>query len=331
MFSTSKWGLEMHTLRFADEVADDPENIARTSSLNAPVVRAAILGTGNIGCDILLKLLKLDFVSVIVFSGRRQSSPGIKLASDKGISCSTNGIQFFVDNPNCCDVVYDCTNANDAKEHSRVFSEQGITVIDLTPSKVGIMCVPCINGVDALHKGNVNMITCGGQAFLPLLYLISQKTTGISYVEAVSQIASKSAGMSTRINIDNYMITTEAAVRHFAQVPTCKVILNLNPAVPEVDMQTTVYVKYSSPVEFGMDVLKVHMDSKICELRRYIPGFALVFGPVLKCHSILVFSVRVRGSGDYLPQYAGNLDIINCAAIEVTKTIYDSHLTNLRK
>mmetsp|Transcript_11200 Transcript_11200/g.46719 ORF Transcript_11200/g.46719 Transcript_11200/m.46719 type:complete len:328 (+) Transcript_11200:177-1160(+) len=325
MFSTSKWGLEIYSSQLTDGTRE-PVNVERPSP-KAQVIRVGIIGTGNIGCDILLKLLKVDFVSVVVFSGRRESSPGIKLASGKGILCSTDGIQFFVGNPNCCDVVYDCTSAEDAREHSKVFALQGIIVIDLTPSKVGVMCVPCINGLDALHKGNVNMITCGGQAFLPLLHLIYQKTDGISYIEAVSQIASKSAGMSTRINIDNYIMTTEAAVRKFAQVPTCKVILNLNPAVPEVDMQTTVYIKYTAPIDLGMDSLKTHMDTKVSELRRYIPGFDIVFGPVLKGNNILVFSVKVRGSGDYLPQYAGNLDIINCAAIEVTKKIYNSRIS----
>ncbi len=128
------------------------------------MIKAGIIGTGNIGTDLLLKILKTNYIKPVIFAGRRMDSDGIRIAQSKGIEVTDKGIQYFIDNPNCCDVVYDCTSAADAKEHAKVFSEQGIKVIDLTPAKVGPLCVPSINSRVILDSGNVNMITCGGQA-----------------------------------------------------------------------------------------------------------------------------------------------------------------------
>ena len=169
------------------------------------MIKAGIIGTGNIGTDLLLKLINTDFIEPVIFAGRRMSSNGIKLAQEKGIPVTDKGIDYFIEN--CCvaDIVYDCTNAIDAKQHAKVFKDQGVKVIDLTPAKVGDLCVPTINPEAIKTKGNVNMITCGGQASTPLLNVIS-KHCNLEYIEVVSQIASDSAGMATRINIDNYIV-----------------------------------------------------------------------------------------------------------------------------
>ncbi len=176
------------------------------------MIKVAILGTGNIGTDLLLKALKTDFIEVVAFVGRRLDSDGMKVASQHSVLLSDQGIQYFIDNPGCCDVVYDCTSAADAIEHAKIFKAQGIKVVDLTPAKVGDMCVPDVNAAMILTDDNVNMITCGGQASMPMLHLLSKRCTGLEYVEIVSQIASKSAGMATRINIDNYINTTRKAI-----------------------------------------------------------------------------------------------------------------------
>jgi acetaldehyde dehydrogenase (acetylating) len=281
------------------------------------MIRAGIIGTGNIGTDLLLKILKTDFITPVIFSGRRLDSDGMKIATQKNIPITDKGIQYFIDNPNCCDVVYDCTSAADAKEHAKVFAEQGIKVIDLTPAKVGPLCVPSINSKVILDSGNVNMITCGGQASMPMLNLISKYCEKLEYIEIVSQIASKSAGMATRINIDSYIHTTEMAIKQFTKCDNCKVILNLNPAEPCVDMQTTMFLKFQN-IDFEDLVEEIY--KKIKELKTYIPHYELVLPPVIN-DDILVLSIKVKGTGDYLPEYAGNLDIINCAAIEVTKNL----------
>jgi len=193
------------------------------------MIKAGIIGTGNIGTDLLLKILKTDFIIPVIFAGRRMESDGIRVAFEKGIPVTDKGIQYFIDNPNCCDVVYDCTSAADAFEHAQIFASQGIKVVDLTPAKMGPLCVPSINPEVILTSDNVNMITCGGQASMPMLNLISKYCDELEYIEVVSQIASKSAGMATRINVDSYIHTTEMAIKMFTKCNNCKVILNLNP------------------------------------------------------------------------------------------------------
>jgi acetaldehyde dehydrogenase len=281
------------------------------------MIKAGIIGTGNIGTDLLLKILKTNFITPVIFSGRRLDSDGMKIAIQKNVPITDKGIQYFIDNPNCCDVVYDCTSAADAKLHAKVFADQGIKVIDLTPAKVGPLCVPSINSKVILDYGNVNMITCGGQASMPMLNLISKYCDKLDYIEVVSQIASKSAGMATRINVDSYIHTTEMAIKQFTKCENCKVIINLNPAEPCVDMQTTMFLKFQN---INFEDLVEEIYKKIKELKTYIPHYELVLPPVIN-DDVLVLSIKVKGSGDYLPEYAGNLDIINCAAIEVTKNL----------
>jgi acetaldehyde dehydrogenase len=281
-------------------------------------IKVAIIGTGNIGTDLLLKSLKTDFMDVIAFVGRRLDSDGMLIAKKHNILISDQGIQYFINNPNCCDVVYDCTSAVDAIEHAKIFKQQGIKVIDLTPSKVGDMCVPDVNSEIISTDDNVNMITCGGQASMPMLHLLSKECIGLEYIEVVSQIASKSAGMATRINVDNYIQTTQKAITKFTGCSNNKVILNLNPAEPCVDMQTTIFIK-AKKVNFENLTEKV-LD-KIEELRTYIPYYEMILPPTMNDNGVVVMSIKVRGTGDYLPAYAGNLDIINCAAIKVTERL----------
>lgn len=281
------------------------------------MIKIGILGTGNIGTDLLLKVLRTDFLTPTIFSGRRMDSDGIMIAQKHDVPVTDKGIDYFIENPKACDVVFDCTNALDAIEHAKVFAAQGIKVIDLTPAKVGELCVPSINGEAILTNHNVNMITCGGQASLPLLHLISKNCESLEYVEVVSQIASKSAGMATRINVDNYIQTTENAIKKFTNADKCKVILNLNPAEPCVDMQTTMFIKFKN---INFESLIEQIYQKIKELKTYIPFYELTIPPVIN-NEVLILSIKVRGVGDYLPEYAGNLDIINCAAIEITKRL----------
>ena len=278
------------------------------------MIKAGIIGTGNIGTDLLLKMLKWDFIKPVIFAGRRMSSNGIKIAQEKGIPVTDKGIDW--DGWSDIELVYDCTNALDAIKHAKIFAKLGIKVIDLTPAKVGDLCVPNINPKIIKTQDNVNMITCGGQASTPLLNVIS-KHCDLEYIEVVSQIASDSAGMATRLNIDNYIHTTERAISEFTGCNNCKVILNLNPAIPQVDMQTTLFIKADNIQfsELNKDIYKT-----IERLQEYIPYYELVMPPTIN-NDVLVLSIKVKGTGDYLPEYAGNLDIINCAAIEVSKNL----------
>lgn len=281
-------------------------------------IKVAILGTGNIGTDLLLKSLKKEFIEVVAFVGRRLDSDGMNIAKSKEVLVSDKGINYFIENQKCCDVVFDCTSAEDAIQHAKVFKEQGVKVIDLTPAKVGDMCVPDINSEIILTDDNVNMVTCGGQASLPMLNLLSKYSKGIEYIEVVSQIASNSAGMATRINIDNYIQTTQKAITKFTGCSNNKVILNLNPAIPHVDMQTTMFVKTR---EIDFEGLREKILDKIEELKTYVPYYELVMPPTMNSNGVVVMSIKVKGTGDYLPEYAGNLDIINCAAIKLTERL----------
>ena len=266
-------------------------------------MKVSIIGTGNIGTDLLVKLLKSDF-QVVAFVGRR---PSTKQLPD-GVKYFENGIDFFIQNPKCCDLVFDCTDAYSATNHAKVFLEQDIFVIDMTPSKIGRMCVPTINSFSLETVKNVNMITCGGQVSLPLIKYISTKCI-ISYAEVVTQISSESAGMATRINIDKYIETTENAIKTIVG-PSCKVILNVNPC-PATIMQTSIFFKCSNG-DFG------DFGDFIKSIKSYIPNYEVSTPPTFT-NGILMVSVKILGSGDYLSKYAGNLDVINCAAIEVAK------------
>ena len=280
-------------------------------------IKAAIIGTGNIGTDLLIKSTRSDIIEPVVFVGRRESSDGIQKAKSLGIKTSVEGIDFFLNNPNYCDLVFDCTDAYSAIENYKVFSSQKIKTIDLTPAKIGELCVPLINDDLIITNDNVNMITCGGQASIPLLHLVSKHCDSLEYIEIVSQISSKSAGMATRINIDEYINTTEKAIVKFTKTKKCKVILNLNPAEPCVDMQTTMFLKYKN---IDMTNLLEEFDKKIKSIKSYVPHYELTSLPCLN-DDILIISIKIKGNGDYLPPYAGNLDIINCAALKITEKL----------
>jgi acetaldehyde dehydrogenase len=289
------------------------------------MINVGILGTGNIGTDLLLKILKTNNINPVIFAGRRLDSDGISLAKSKGVTISDEGINYFKNNKDSVKLVYDCTSAADAKIHAEVFKDLGIKVIDLTPSKIGAMCVPEINPEIIFSNDNVNLITCGGQASLPILHLIVQDIIGLKYIEVVSQAASKSAGMATRLNVDNYILTTQKAISKFTGCTNNKVILNLNPAEPCVDMQTTMFLEF---IDIDLESVRQNINKKIADLKKYIPFYDLVIPPTIKEKGVLMLSVKIKSTGDYLPAYAGNLDIINCAAIKLTQILAQENEKN---
>jgi acetaldehyde dehydrogenase (acetylating) len=271
------------------------------------MLKVAVIGTGNIGMDLLVKLIKLNNVEIVAFIGRRPPTKPIP----NGINYSAKGINYFIENPRCCQVVFDCTNAENAVFHASVFREQEIIVVDLTPSKIGKMCIPFI-GIP--NSDNINMVTCGGQACIPLLHYLSNKLE-VTYAEVVTQIASDSAGLATRYNIDKYIETTENAIKKFTRVKNSKVILNINPLYTTI-MQTSVFVKTTRTEEDFSD-----FDEFINKIRSYIPNYSVSVGPTWVAPDTVLVSVNIIGSGDYLSKYSGNLDVINCAAIHVLKQI----------
>jgi len=274
-------------------------------------LKTAILGTGNIGTDLLVKVCRSEYLDCVLFAGRNLNSPGMMKASAMNIPISAKSIDAIIEKKDEIELVFDATSAMDHEKHSKVFKKLGIIAIDLTPARVGKLCIPAVNMNDCLNEDNLNMVTCGGQASIPIAWAIAQVNKDIDYIETVSSIASRSAGPATRINLDEYLLTTEYGIKLFSKSNRSKAILNLNPAQPCVDMQTTVFAKISNP-DLERTTEAIHDIVK--KLQTYIPGYQLIVEPMIE-NERLVVMVRVRGLGDYLPSYAGNLDIINCAAV----------------
>ena len=291
-------------------------------------LKVAIIGSGNIGTDLLIKVLRSPYLECRIFISRRLSSAGMQKALSLGIPVSAEGIDYIVNNPTCCDLVFDATSAKSHIEHAPILRKLNKRVIDLTPAKIGLMCVPSVNLAKALNEFNVNMVTCGGQASIPVAYAIAQTQSDIDYIEVVSTIASRSAGPATRQNIDEYIKTTEDGLKEFSGATRTKAILNLNPAEPCVDMQTTIFAKVKNP---DIPKLSKFFLRQVENIRKYVPGYEIILGPLLENGRIVVMA-RVRGLGDYLPSYAGNLDIINCAAINTAEAyasvLLKTELTN---
>ena len=278
-------------------------------------LKVAVLGSGNIGTDLLIKSLRSNYVEPVGFIGRTLTSKGMQKAKELGVDTSDQGINFIINNPDCCDLVFDATSASAHLKHAAIFEKLGKIAIDLTPSKIGKMCVPSVNLEECLKVTNVNMITCGGQASIPLCHAISETQPNVEYIEVVSSVASNSAGPATRSNLDEYIHTTENGIKHFTGVAKSKAILNLNPAVPCIIMKTTIFAKVKNP---DMDALISYVAEVERKVKKYVPGYQIIVGPVVENNRVII-TVMVRGLGDYLPEYAGNLDIINCAAIEMAE------------
>ncbi len=278
-------------------------------------MKVAILGSGNIGTDLLIKIMRSPFLECVVFMGRNLFSNGMMKAKSLGINVYPEGIRYIKENPDCCDIVFDATSAKSHLDHAPILKQLGKFVIDLTPSRMGIMCIPIINMEHALMQKNVSMVTCGGQAAAPIAYALSKTQKDIDYVEVISSIASRSAGPATRFNIDEYIHTTEQAIQFCSGAKKTKAILNLNPAKPCVYMQTTIFAKVKSP---QIETLRNKVKEITSEVQKYVPGYEIIIYPLLE-NDRIVTMVRVKGLGDYLPEYAGNLDIINCAALAVAE------------
>ena len=282
---------------------------------NNKKLKVAILGSGNIGTDLMVKTLRSPFLECTLFAGRNLTSAGMTKANSHGVRVSALGVEAITKDPDCCDLVFDATSAVAHKYNWSLLEKMGKIVIDMTPSRVGEMCIPAINLDRCLGYKNVNMVTCGGQASIPMAYLIGQIHGEVDYIEAISSIASRSAGPATRINIDEYVETTEEGIKTFSGCSRAKVILILNPAHPPINMQTTVFAKVRKPDIQKLNAAVVNMARQI---QAYVPGYNLIVPPMLENNRIVIM-VKVQGLGDYLPKFAGNLDIITCAAIAMAE------------
>ena len=283
-----------------------------------------IIGTGNIGTDLLFKINKSNFLRCNIFAGRDENSKGIARAKDMGINTTIDSIDYIVKNPDCCDIVFDCTSAATHKIHAPILKELNKFVIDLTPAKVGPFCCPVLNIHEAIKSDNVNMITCGGQASVPIAYAIKKALPQVDYFEIVASIASKSAGLGTRNNIDEFTQTTSDALKYFTGVKNSKAIIILNPAEPPVKMRNTIYAIVDKP---NVEEVKKQLVTIEKQIQEYVPGYHIITGPVFE-HNRLTVIIEVIGAGDFLPTYAGNLDIITSAAVKTAEEYVKSKYIN---
>jgi acetaldehyde dehydrogenase len=278
-------------------------------------LKIAIIGTGNIGSDLLVKIQRNSHLECTLFTGRNMNSKGMQFAKEMGVPVSDKSIQAIEKDPSICDIVIDATTAKSHRHNAPILKKLNKFTIDLTPSQIGEMCIPAINGTECLEYDNINMITCGGQAMVPIAYAISKVCPDVKYFEIISSIASKSAGSGTRENIDEFTQTTKKALLKFTTAPEAKVIIILNPAEPPITMHNTLYALIDNP---NIKIITEAVNMMATELKKYVAGYKIWMDPVLE-YGRIVTMIKVEGLGDYLPVYSGNLDIITCAAINMAE------------
>lgn len=277
-------------------------------------VKVGIIGTGNIGSDLLMKVMRSDVLDCGIFAGHSPDSKGIARARELGVPVTYDSINYIERNPDCCQIVFDATSAKVHEKNAPILKALGKYAIDLTPAHVGPFCVPQVNLDEAMEQINVNCVTCGGQATVPLAHAIA-KIADIKYLEIVATIASKSAGIGTRNNIDEFTQSTKDALIELGGIKHAKAIIILNPAEPPITMHNTIYALIDNP---DIDAISIAVKGVEKEIQKYVPGYRVVLGPIYE-NGRVTTSIEVTGSGDFLPVYAGNLDIITCAAVEIAE------------
>lgn len=287
-------------------------------------VKCAIVGSGNIGTDLLYKLQRSSQLEPTVMVGIDKDSKGLALAKELGLKVVYNGVEGLAELKDEVDIIFEATSAKAHLANAPLFKEWGKKAIDLTPAAVGPFIIPAVNLTNLQMKDldNVNMVTCGGQATVPIVSAISQ-VVGVPYAEIVSSVSSKSAGPGTRQNIDEFTVTTSKALRDVGGAKDSKTIIVLNPADPPILMRNTVYVKIEQYSEEIYAKIQESLDAMVQTLQSYVPGYRYKSQPVFK-EDIITVQIEVEGMGDFLPVYAGNLDIITAAAVKTAEMMAES-------
>ena len=277
-------------------------------------IRCALIGPGNIGTDLLYKLQRSEVLEPVWMVGIDPTSEGLKRAAEMGLKTTAEGVDGLLAHveEDGVQIAFDATSAYVHAENSRKLNAKGVLMIDLTPAAIGPFCVPPVNLMEHIGKAemNVNMVTCGGQATIPMVAAISQ-VQPVSYGEIVATVSSKSAGPGTRKNIDEFTRTTAGAITKVGGADEGKAIIILNPAEPPLIMRDTVHCLTKD--EPNQDAITASIHAMIEQVQKYVPGYRLVNGPVFDGNRVSVF-LEVEGLGDFLPKYAGNLDIMTAAA-----------------
>ncbi len=282
-------------------------------------LKAAIIGPGNIGTDLLIKMFRSEWIEPVWMVGIDPTSDGLKRAEEMGIKTTSEGVDGLL--PHVIEddirVAFDATSAYVHAENSRKLNELGVIMVDLTPAAIGPYCVPPVNLKQHAKEleMNVNMVTCGGQATIPMVAAVSQ-VQDVEYGEIIATVSSRSAGPGTRKNIDEFTRTTAGAVEKVGGADKGKAIIIINPAEPPLIMRDTVHCLTKDTPDEAAITESVH--NMIKEVQKYVPGYRLVNGPVFDGNRVSVF-LEVEGLGDYLPKYAGNLDIMTAAGLRTAE------------
>lgn len=284
-------------------------------------LRAVIIGPGNIGTDLLIKMLRSEWIEPVWMVGIDPESDGLKRAAEMGVKVCSEGVDGVLPFIKADDITiaFDATSAYVHAENSRKLNELGVTMIDLTPAAIGPYCIPPVN-LAALSQGNiqnVNMVTCGGQATIPMVAAVS-RVQSVSYGEIIATVSSRSIGPGTRANIDEFTRTTASAVEKVGGAKQGKAIIVINPAEPPLIMRDTIHCLVEGEADQAAITASVH--DMVGEVQRYVPGYRLVNGPVFDGQRVSMY-MEVEGLGDYLPKYAGNLDIMTAAALRTAEMI----------
>lgn len=283
----------------------------------AEKTRVAIIGPGNIGTDLMYKVLRSKGLEMALMAGIEESE-GIRRARDRGIATAIGTLDPILQDPSI-KIVFDATSAKAHLRHARVLEKAGKIAIDLTPAAVGPYVVPSVNLASLSSATNFNMVTCGGQATVPIVHAV-HRVAGAIYAEMVSAISSRSAGPGTRQNIDEFTRTTARALTVLGGAQRGKAIIVLNPAEPPLIMTNTVYVEVERPDEAA---IRASVEGIVAEVREYVPGYRLRVPPYLDGNRVTTI-IEVEGAGDFLPNYSGNLDIITAAAVGVAERLVAS-------
>ncbi|PVX81234.1 acetaldehyde dehydrogenase (acetylating) [Paraburkholderia unamae] len=277
-------------------------------------IRCALIGPGNIGTDLLYKLKRSPVLEPVWMVGIDPDSEGLRRAAEMGLKTTAEGVDGLVPHvlADNIQIAFDATSAYVHAENSRKLNALGVLMIDLTPAAIGAYCVPPVNLAEHLDSGamNVNMVTCGGQATIPMVAAVS-RVQPVAYGEIVATVSSRSVGPGTRKNIDEFTRTTAGAVERVGGAREGKAIIVINPAEPPLIMRDTVHCLTDD--EPKQKEIEDSVHAMIEAVQRYVPGYRLVNGPVFDGKRVSIY-LEVAGLGDYLPVYAGNLDIMTASA-----------------
>jgi acetaldehyde dehydrogenase len=288
------------------------------------VLNAAIVGSGNIATDLLIKLQRSESIQARWMVGIDPESDGLRRAAGLGVETSAGGVGWLLRQDPLPDLVFEATSAKAHAANAPLYAERQITAVDLTPAAIGPYVVPPVNLTEHIGKPNLNMVTCGGQATIPMVYAVS-RVTEVPYAEIVASVASAAAGPGTRANIDEFTRTTAGAVAQLGGASRGKAIIILNPAKPAVIMRDSIFVAVARDVD--EQAVADSVRAMEAEVQQYVPGFRLTADPQFDDGRVAIF-VQVEGAGDYLPSYAGNLDIMTAAAAKVGEEIARSRLAS---